>query len=53
MDPFTVGISVTIGAAVIGMFIRIEHRLTKVETKIDFIQDNMNGCQPHSDENTK
>ena len=53
MDPLTVGISVTIGAAVIGMFFRIEHRLTKVETTLAFIQEHMTGCQPTSDENMK
>jgi len=53
MDPFTIGISVTIGAAVIGMFIRIEHRLTKVETTLNFIQENISGCQPTLDENMK
>ena len=53
MEPFTVGISVTIGAAVIGMFIRIEHRLTKVETKLDFIQQAIPGCQQPSETDTK
>ena len=53
MEPFTIGISVTIGAAVIGMFIRIEHRLTKVETKIDFIQENIIGCQQPLETDTK
>ena len=51
MDPITIGISITIGAAVIGMFFRIEHRLTKVETTLHFIQENITGCQPHSDKN--
>ncbi len=53
MDPFTIGISVTIGGAIVCMFIRIEHRLTKVETTLAFIKGNMNGCQPTSEEDTK
>ena len=53
MDPFTIGISVTVSAAVIGMFIRIEHRLTKVETTLFYIQEHMTGCQPTSDENMR
>ena len=53
MDPFTIGIFVTIGSAIVGMFIRIEHRLTKVETKIDFIQENIIGCQQPLETNTK
>lgn len=53
MNPSQIKISITIGGAVIGMFIRIEHRLTKVETKLNFIQENIIGCQPPSEENTK
>jgi len=53
MDPFTIGISVTIGGAIVGMFIRIEHRLTKVETMLTFIQENIIGCQQPSEESTK
>ena len=53
MDPFTIGISITIGAAVIGMFFRIEHRLTKVETTLTFIQEHMNGCQPTLEDPTE
>jgi len=53
MDPFTLGISVTIGSAIIGMFMRIEHRLTKLETKVDSIQGCLPACQPPSDTDTK
>ena len=53
MDPFSLGIFITIGAAVVGMFIRIEHRLTKVETSLTYIQENMTGCPPTSEEPTK
>ena len=52
MDPFALGIFITIGAAVVGMFIRIEHRLTKVETTIEYIKDNISGCQQPLDKNT-
>jgi hypothetical protein len=52
MDPFNMGISVTIGVAVVGMFLRIEHRLTTVETKIDNLEGKITGCQPTSEENT-
>ena len=52
-DIITTGILSTAGAAIIGMFIRIEHRLTKVETKLDFIQWNLTGCQQPSEDDTK
>ena len=50
MDPFTIGISLTIGGAIVGMFIRIEHRLTKVETTLTYIQEHMTECQPPSED---
>lgn len=53
IDPFSIGIFITVGAAVVGMFFRIEHRLTKVETTLAFIQEHMTGCQPTLDKNTK
>ena len=53
MDVFFTGAFMAAGAAIIGMFIRIEHRLTKVETKIDFIQENIIGCQQSSEGPTK
>ena len=53
MEIITTGTLITAGAAIIGMFIRIEHRLTKVETKLDFIQENITGCQQPSEDPTK
>jgi uncharacterized membrane protein YqgA involved in biofilm formation len=53
MDPFAFGLFVTIGGAVIGMFIRIEHRLTKLETKVDAIQGCFPACQPPLEDDTK
>ena len=53
MDVFFTGALMTAGAAVIGMFIRIEHRLTKVETKLCFIKENILGCQQSSEDPTK
>ena len=52
-DPVNVAIFITISAAVIGMFFRIEHRLTKVETTLAFIKDNLNGCRQTSEGHTK
>lgn len=53
MDPFQTGLFVTIGAAIVGMFIRIEHRLTQVETTVTHIKEHMTGCQPTLEEPTK
>lgn len=53
MDPFQAGLFITIGAAVVGMFLRIEHRITKVETTLTFIQRSMTGCQPTLEDHTK
>ena len=53
MDPFQTGLFITIGAAIVGMFIRIEHRLTKVETIVEHIKEHTPGCPQTSEENTK
>ena len=52
MDPFQTGLFITIGAAIVGMFIRIEHRLTKVETTVIDIKEHMSGCPPTSEDHT-
>ena len=52
-DPITTGLLITAAAGIIGMFIRIEHRLTKVETTVDYIKENISGCQPPLDNATK
>ena len=51
-DPITAGLLIAAAVGVIGMFIRIEHRLTKVETTVHFIKENMTGCQPPLDNDT-
>ena len=51
-DPITTGLIITAAAGVIGMFLRIEHRLTKVETTVEYIKENIAGCQPPLDKNT-
>ena len=53
MDPFQTGLFIAIGGAVIGMFFRIEHRLTKVETIVEDIKEHLPGCPQTSEENTK
>lgn len=45
-DPIEIGFAFAIGSGIIGMFLRIEHRLTKLETKLDNIEENITGCQP-------
>lgn len=53
LDPFEFGFAISIGCSVVAMFIRIEHRLTKVETKIDNLEGIINGCQRTSEDHTK
>lgn len=53
MDIFSSALFITIGAAVVSMFLRIENRLTKVETTLAFIQEHMSGCQPPLENPTK
>ncbi|MDP1710656.1 MAG: hypothetical protein Q8L46_01825 [candidate division WWE3 bacterium] len=53
LDPIETGLFLTVGAAVVGMFFRIEHRLTKVETTVTHIKEHMSGCQPSSEDVTK
>lgn len=45
VDYFSIGIYITVGAAVIALFLRIENRITRVETSIDFIKANCVKCQ--------
>ena len=52
-DPITTGLLITAAAGIIGMFLRIEHRLTKVETTVTHIKEHMTGCQPPLDLDTK
>lgn len=52
MDMITTGILTAAGAAIIGMFFRIEHRLTRVETQLDHIREKMTGCQQPLETNT-
>ena len=40
------GVLVVIGGAIVTMFIRIEHRLTKVETMISQHMKESHQCQP-------
>lgn len=51
-DPLSTGLLIAAAAGVVGMFLRIEHRLTKVETTVHFIKENMTACQPPSDNDT-
>lgn len=51
-DPLSTGLLIAAAAGIIGMFIRIEHRLTKVETTIHFIKEHISGCQPPLDNDT-
>ena len=37
---------------IIGLFVRIEHRMTKVETTLGIIAGRMGLCQPNLDQNT-
>ena len=57
MDTLTlsviVGQAIAIAAAVIGGVIKIEKRLTRLETQIEFIKDNCHRCQPTSETPTK
>ena len=52
-DPITSGLLIAAAAGVVGMFLRIEHRLTKVETTVTHIKEHMTECQPPSDLDTK
>ena len=47
------GTGVGLMVIVIGMFVRIEHRMTKVETTMSIIAGRVGLCQPSLDENTK
>jgi len=38
---------------VIALFVRIEHRMTKVETILDIIAGKIGLCLPNSDKSTK
>ena len=38
---------------IIGLFVRIEHRMTKVETTLQIIAGRMGLCQPNLDQNTR
>ena len=52
-EPLTTGFLITAAVGIIGMFFRIEHRLTKVETTVTHIKEHMIGCQPPLDDATK
>jgi hypothetical protein len=52
IDPFSAGIYLTTAAGIIAMFIRIENRITRLETTLKFIQENMFRCQQPSDKPT-
>lgn len=52
-DPLTTGLLIAAAAGVVGMFIRIEHRLTKVETTVTHIREHLTGCQPPLGASTK
>ena len=51
-DPITSGLLIAAAAGVVGMFLRIEHRLTKVETTVTHIKEHMNKCPPPLDTDT-
>ena len=48
LDTFTTGIAIAVGAAIVGMFFRIEHRLTTLETTLSYIVRSLPQCQQHS-----
>lgn len=52
MDPVTTGLLIAAAGGIVALFIRIEHRLTKVETSLTFILENLPGCQQHSEDPT-
>lgn len=56
MDTLTlsiiVGQALAVAGAIIGGVIKIEKRLTRLETQIEFIRHNCNRCQPTSENPT-
>lgn len=52
-DPVDLAFVAAIGGAVVGMFLRIEHRLTKVETTVLDIKEHIDKCPPPSEGPTK
>lgn len=51
LDPFYIFTTVSFLIVVLIFFIRIEHRLTKLETLIAVIQKDFSKCQPNLDKN--
>lgn len=46
MDPLTSGLLIAAAGGVVGMFIRIEYRLTRVETRLEILLEKRPQCQP-------
>ena len=53
IDPFGAGVFVTSAAAIFGMFLRIENRITKIESTLKQMQGERTGCQPRLEERMK
>jgi uncharacterized membrane protein YqgA involved in biofilm formation len=50
-DPLTAGLLIAAAGGVVGLFIRIEHRLTRVETTLEVLLKRENKCPPPLDKN--
>ena len=46
------GVVLFFGIAIIGMFVRLEHRLTKIETDFTWLKKMMARCLPNLDKNS-
>jgi hypothetical protein len=53
MDPLTTGLLIAAAGGVVGMFIRIEYRLTRMETLLTVHLEERPQCQPSLETNTK
>ena len=51
-DPFTAGAIIAAIGGIYGMFLRIERRLTRLETNVTHIKEHMSSCQPTTEEPT-
>ena len=53
IDPFSAGVFITSAAAIFGMFLRIENRITKIETTLKQMKEQGARCQPRLGDPTK